>query len=449
MAEEISRKINVLEVNTTFQSYAGAQKTMVNFCKYYNKTFFSFFAVSYGEGGVLEDQLKLLGVPFLVANGSISAIIDFMQKHNIDIVHIHRSGKFNTFEFNLLKAIREKFSQAVIIETNVFAQVDKQSLSLIDCHLCKSKMMINERFVSAIGSFDFSKMKVLYNPVDIVQLEELVCLDHEVREHKKQLGIAEDDFVIGRLGRPDVSKWDDLLLDMVPYLIRLIPNIKFIIQAAPISRERKVKNSLLNQYIIFLPATNVVKNIALFYKTIDVYVHASKIGESFGMTLAEAGVFKKPTIVNSTPHKDNNQVELIDHMKTGIIANTPQTFARAVEFLYRNPQVCSEMGQKAYDKVLAAYHPERITRQLEKIFIDKIKEKGKYLDLSAQAFYDKIAYYPSRKEIEDFKLEYKKRRDDDFGNLTFGEKLENLLRKPKKIKQKIEDLLEHRYNINF
>ena len=72
----------------------------------------------------------------------------------------------------------------------------------------------------------------------------IVLSNIEITEYRQRIGIKDSDFVIGKLGRPHVAKWSDLLLDMMPYVVRLIPNIKFVIQAAPKYRIEKIRNEI-------------------------------------------------------------------------------------------------------------------------------------------------------------------------------------------------------------
>lgn len=440
------KKINILELAGSL-SYAGTERVMLTFAKYLNRDFFNVFVTSYGCGGLREEHLKRMKIDYLIANYSIDAIIDFVKKNKINILHFHRCGKYIAYEFEIMRKVKEFDDKIVIIETNVFGKFDRLSDKYIDCHLNISKIMLNERYARAVGRFDFQKVKVVYNPVDYKHFENFAVNVNDIKKYKHNLGINENDFVIGKLGRPHIAKWGDLVLEMMPYLVKFVPNIKFIIRSAPNSRIKKVKRSKYNNYFIFLENTSDDMKIALFYSAIDIYVHASKIGESFGMTLAEAGIFKKPVVVNSTPTRDNTQIELIDHMKSGIIANHPQTFARAIAYLYKNPEKRREMGGAGYVKVLKEYNPEKITIQLEKVFIEKLVEKGYPVNQSIIDFYNGIEYEPSELEILAYKEEYQRKLKQEFSSLSFRENLINLFNKPGKFYYKVRDFLEHRLNI--
>jgi hypothetical protein len=55
------------------------------------------------------------------------------------------------------------------------------------------------------------------------------------------------------------------------------------------------------------------------YGSMDVFLHAARIGESFGMVLAEALLCGVPVISLSTPDKDNSQIEVVGHETGGLV----------------------------------------------------------------------------------------------------------------------------------
>ncbi len=439
-------KIKILEIVSNL-GYGGTQRTVINFSRYINRDFFDVFVIGYDKGGAREADL--VNIPYLVANNNVEKIIDFIRINKIRILHFHRSGHYIEIEFKIINEVKKNFPEILIFETNIFGKFDAKCFPLIDCSLQISKMMMNERYIKKVGYFDYNRMKVLYNPVDYKSFTEIEITKEELENYKKGLGIKKGDFVIGKMGGPYIAKWSDLLVEMMPHLVPLISNIKFVIQAAPSSRKKRILRSKFAKRYILLDETSNEKEVAMFYKAIDVYVHASKIGESFGMTLAEAGLFKKPVVVNSTPNRDNNQVELVDHMKTGIIANNPQTFARAIYYLYINSVKRFEMGENASKKILSNYDPIKICNQFEKICIDFLKKDGVNVNPTALDFYSKIDYTPSENDIKKFKYEYIKILRNEFGVVTLFDRIYNLHLLPIRLFFKIRDSLEGRYGFRM
>jgi glycosyltransferase involved in cell wall biosynthesis len=439
-------KINILELNSGF-GYAGGARNLYSFCKYLNKNIFNVFAASHGSGGPGEKILKDMGIEYVVADGRAESILSFIRSKNIQVIHFHRSGVHVPVEYEILKGVKLLNKNIIILERNVFGHYDPASGNHIDCSMFQSMMHLNERYLIECGcKFDFERMKVLYNMVDANAFEKYRFNESEIRSYKKSLGISEDDFVVGKIARAHVAKWSDLILDMMPYLVKLVPNIKFIMIGVPPSRVKLIQNSNFKNKIIILPETSDESEVHKFYQVIDVLAHSSKIGECNGNTINEAMFWKKPVITNSTPRKDNGQLEQVIHMKNGIIANHPQTFARALAYQHSNPDKRQKMGEAGYGQVTAINKPENITLQLEKTFIEKLIKDGLLDDVALKNRYGSIGYYPSENDIVNYKVEYQKRLSWDFVRLTPGEKAVNFFNKPRRLYWKLRDFLEHKLN---
>jgi len=268
----------------------------------------------------------------------------------------------------------------------------------------------------------------------------------DILEFKKSIGINPQDFVIGKIARPHIAKWSDLILEMMPYLIKLVPQVKLVVIGVPKSRIKRIEKSVYKDNVIILEPTSNDKFIHSFYQSLDLLAHASKIGECNGNTLNEAMYWGKPVVVNSTPKKDNGQLEQVIHMKNGIIANYPQTYARAIAYLQNDSSKFGEMGLEAKNSILMYNKPEKIVGMLEKSIFEIMVEKGLFKNESFMSVYDSIEFFPSKNEIIEYIKEYKKRLKYDFDSLSFTEKLVNFLSLPKKLFYKIKDFLEDKLN---
>lgn len=447
MVEKISRKINILEMHSSL-GYAGGQRNMFTFVKYLDKSIFNVFVASYVEGGIHEERLKEIGVEFIVSKRDVVKILEFIKEKRIDVIHIHRSGGYVPTETQIFEGAKKINEKLIIVEKNVFGKYDNISGENIDCSFFQSMMHLNERYlVDSKKAFDFSRLKVLYNMVDVVGFERYRLNQGEINDFKKTLGINEADFVVGKIGRAHVAKWSDLVLDMMPNLVKLVPNIKFIIIGVPPSRIKLIQKSDFKNKIIILPETGEESAVHKFYQIIDVLAHSSKIGECNGNTINEAMFWKKPVVLNSTPAKDNGQLEQVKHMESGIVANHPQTFARALSFLYHEPNKRIAMGNVGHDLVLKTNSVSNIISQLEKMLIEKFLKEGLLESLYLKDRYSVVDFSPNSGTIINYRQEYKKRLTWDFGNLSLLELFINFLNKPRKLYWKVKDFLEHNYGV--
>ncbi len=438
MDEKIS-KINILELVSNF-GYAGGTRNMIGFCKYLNRKYFNIFAAAY-SGGVGEKSLIELGVPYAITN-TADEIMNYIKKNNIQVVHIHRSGFSVPLEVELVSKIHTYDPRIVIVEKNVFGGYTKAVADHIHCSFFQSKMHIHERYLPRSGKpFNGQSMRVLYNMVDAEALSKYTLTPEEIVVYKKSLGIEPEDFVIGKIARAHVAKWSDLVIEMMPYLVDIVPNIKFIIIGVPQSRKRRIERSGYSNHFIIRDETSSEKEIHSFYQALDVLVHSSKIGECNGNTINEAMFWKKPVVVNSTPRKDNGQLEQIDHMKNGIIANHPQTMARAVGYVLSNRAILREMGDAANRKVFRDNRPVHITSQFEKVVLTECVTRG-MVDVNIRNAFDAISFSPTTEDIIAYKEKYPALLQVDFGTLSVTEKCANILRLPFRLYYKVRDFLE-------
>ena len=442
-------KINLLEISSSL-GFGGTERALLNVCRYVNRKYFNVFACGFSEGGYREAKLKELGVEYIVANNSVDTVIDFINNKQINAVDFHRSGQFNELEDRIIRKAKSENPNIVFLENNIFGKYDQASIGYLDGSIFQSMMHVHERYLrESRQSFDFDREKVFYNMIDAEAFEKFRLSEAEILKYKTELGIKKNDFIIGKIARSHIAKWSDLILDMMPYAIKLVPNLKFIIIGLPESRRQVVKKGVYRNNVIILDETTDEAAIHRFYQTIDVLAHSSKIGECNGNTINEAMFWKKPTIVNSTPNKDNGQLEQVEHMVNGIVANSPQNYARAVAYLAQNPEIRIKMGEKCFRKATTEYNPTQIAGMLEKYIVEKLVSKGLGLSDEAVEHYKKINYSPSEKQIANYKNEYPERLKLDFGKLSFSEKVVNLLKSPQKFIQKFKDSLEGRYGFRM
>jgi len=421
---------------------------MITFANKIRRDLFNVFVVGYREGGVQEERMKAVGIECASFNGRVEPILNYIKQKKIDIIHMHRSGGYVPLETGIINGAMSINPEIIILEKNVFGKFDHVSGFNIGCSMFQSMMQLHKRYLPVAKTpFDFQRMKVFYNMVDSVEFEKYRLSFEKREDYKKSLGIAPDEPVVGKIARPHIAKWSDLIIDMVPYLVALVPRVKLLIIGVPKSRINRIKKNKYAKHIVMLDETSNEADVHRFYQIIDILAHSSKIGECNGNTINEAMYWSRPVIVNSTPRKDNGQLEQVDHMINGIIANYPQTYARACAFLLNNMGEREKMGKNAHDKVVAINDPVRITSMLEKVFVEQMMQKGFEFDSTVTDSYASVNYYPTEAVIRQYPVEYLHRLSQDYGILSLREKLFNYLRKPVKFYYKVMDFIEDKISI--
>ena len=118
------------------------------------------------------------------------------------------------------------------------------------------------------------------------------------------------------------------------------------------------------------------RQLAQAYAAADIYTHSSRRGESYGVSLIEAMAAGLPVVVNATPWRDNAQIEVVDHMKTGLIANSAQSFSAAIEHLHDHPELREQMGKQGREKAMHMYNADMVCRSLAQIIGLTLRQKN-------------------------------------------------------------------------
>jgi glycosyltransferase involved in cell wall biosynthesis len=413
--------INVLHASNQL-SIGGTEKALETFASYLNKDLFDVHTCGIFEGGAREKNLKEKGLNATVFSGDTAKFHGFLKDKKIDILHIHRSGKNEGFAIQVAK----KAGVPVIVETNVFGLSDHgETETMIDSHLLVSKTTCLKYLKNAhmpLNSF-LTKGRVMYNPVNLEDFEKFRPNEQRIRQFRNELGIGKDDPLICRVGRPHIWKWSKFSIDMMTHLVKEIPNVKFLIVGGALEEaDAKIRNLGLEKNFANIGPVSE-SDLILTYYSIDILAHSSRIGESFGYTIAEAMAAGKPVVVNSTPWADNAQIEIVDHGKTGLVANTPRTYADAVAYLINNKAESQKMGQLAKEKAYREFDAKKVTKMVEKLYVELLSKKASISDKEVIARYKEVNYFPSNNDIMNYPQEYAKRLSATFGNISLVEGL--------------------------
>jgi glycosyltransferase involved in cell wall biosynthesis len=156
------------------------------------------------------------------------------------------------------------------------------------------------------------------------------------------VGLRNEDFVVGYVGRLSPGKGLDVLLRAVAMVRNEIPKLKAVLvgdggekaQLNAIASALRVKDIM-----IFLGHREDVPNLL---QLMDVFVNVSESEAGISAVQLEAMRFALPTII--TPYTDT-----VKHMKDAIVVpfNDPRAVAEAILLLYRNDSLRKTIGINA------------------------------------------------------------------------------------------------------
>ena len=346
-------------LESRYDSYYGAQKSMMTLIRSLDKTFFDFKIVTTGIGkfirGVKKDsdykvdvikigkkantfggkileystfEKILVAIQILIYN---IKILNYLIKNKIDIIYVNdiRALLYTIIASKLLKKkivwyiraevpnnkltdIGLKYSDFIItIANGVLKNIPEEKIK-----------KINYKITNIYTGFDFSEFKIL-----------------DKKLAKKKLSISENKFVIGYLGSINDRKGIDILIDAYLDLLKKHDNIELVI-AGDVSHgyeeywnKLKLKIKEEGGKFTYIP---YCQNVSLVYSALDVFVLPSRL-EGLPRVVIEAMAHKLPVVCTNV----GGSSEIINDKVNGLLIEKNSVIAlyNALEFLLKNTDV--------------------------------------------------------------------------------------------------------------
>lgn len=209
-----------------------------------------------------------------------------------------------------------------------------------------------------------TKLTVISNAINS---QELIDKAQNSKITRQQLGLEDDHFVIGSVGRFVKVKNYHLLLEAVAPLIRHYPRIRLVlIGLGPEYEALKAQAAQLNisDRVQFL----VEKQACDYYSILDCFVQPSQY-EGLSIALLEALCLGLPCIATAK----NMQHDVIKNEKNGILIepNNIHQLGRALETLYQNQELRKSISLAGAETVINDYNLDNMIENYKKVFTSK------------------------------------------------------------------------------
>ncbi|GHT07339.1 glycosyl transferase family 1 [Bacteroidia bacterium] len=203
------------------------------------------------------------------------------------------------------------------------------------------------------------KLTVIYNGIDINKIQQTSAID------RISLGIPQDAFVIGTVGRISKQKSPDIFIKAAQLIKKQIPEAYFIIVG---DGELRIEiEKLATEYQIFdsLTITGWIEDVNPYIRLFDVALLLSR-WEGFGLVLAEYMAIGKPIVateIDAIP-------ELITNNENGLLVpvEDPVEVCNAVLKIKSNFQLKDHFIQEGLRIVKEKFDIKRVAIEHEKLF---------------------------------------------------------------------------------
>jgi hypothetical protein len=244
-----------------------------------------------------SDRLSTIS-PRMLALGEVLPSIQATRSSRT-LVFLQSEG---TRDAELAAAIRAWLgSGAVVIELNVFAlpAADRpRSATFIPAFLSWDGYCRHVVRAVAEGHRPYGRAVILPYPL----LHDVRALPHRWDGSRVRLL---------RIGRPDIRKWTTFEAGICRKLARRWPELQFDLTLVGAPQELLTEKLSLPANLA-VHAIPYARDVSSLYSSADVYVHHSRIGETYGNTLAEASVVGLPIICALDPAWDCAPLEFLD-----------------------------------------------------------------------------------------------------------------------------------------
>ncbi|MCL4425711.1 MAG: glycosyltransferase family 4 protein [Firmicutes bacterium] len=212
------------------------------------------------------------------------------------------------------------------------------------------------------------KVRVIYNGVDPAAFR-LRTADPGFRH----LYASPDQKLVFYIGRLVIEKGVQVLLDAIPRIISVYPNVKFVIAGSgPMEDELKRQAYALeiHQQVYFTGYVDE-ETKARLYRVADVAVFPS-LYEPFGIVALEAMAAGVPVVTSNA----GGLKEIVEHEKDGLRTVTGSSYylAEAVLRLLQNPELGAGLAEKARQKVQKGFSWSNIAKSTIQVYKEVLSE---------------------------------------------------------------------------
>ena len=333
-----SRAIKVLHINAGSRQFGGVSAFVFNLFTHMDHTKVSFDMLSPNETtyDIVRDQIENNGgnIYALGVKGSFPVrtvqlyqrLRAFLKEHSYDAVHINSGSVF--FNWLVLSAAKSAGNVKVIVHShNSMDEKDnflrRQVFSILRRQICRNADLLlacsdkAAEYMFTKDALERNQVKVIFNGID----PERFSFDENVRlESRKNLGM-EDCFVVGNIGRLEVSKNQEFLIRVFSRIHEKNPVARLLIYGSGSLKEQLKKTITENRLDEDVRICEPVKEVEKAYMAMDVFVLPS-LYEGLPFTAVEAQCIGLPTVLSDAITRETSVCDNVSYLPLDAGENT-------------------------------------------------------------------------------------------------------------------------------
>lgn len=377
-------KIKVLHIITRLDKGGSAENTFLT-VKGLDKQRYDVILMS----GPVQDpsqerrtQVEECGIPYIhipVLVRNINVVYDaialfkiwrLLKKEKFDVVHTHTSkagllGRFAARLAGVPLIVHTPHGHVFFgyfgpLKTKIFIRLEKLANRMTD-RIVALTHREKADYIS-YRTCPEEKMTVIHSGVELNKFREYTLA--EKTKLKKEIGLAEDSFVVGTAGRLVPVKGPEFLIKASQIVIPKHPNTYFLLAGdGPLKEDlqKKANEAGVGKNIVFLGWRD---DIALILAVFDVFLLPS-LNEGMGRVLVEAMAHGIPIVASDV----GGIPDLVTHGKNGFLVppKNPEELAKHIQILIEEEEKRRKMGE-AGEKIAQRYSHERMVKNIASLY---------------------------------------------------------------------------------
>jgi len=285
-----------------------------------------------------------------------------LKQEQVDVIHAHE------FDANVQGAFVAALSGIPVVATvhgkNYFYEKLRRRLAYRWVSRQATMVAVSENlkeFIVEQVNISRDRIKVVYNGVDAVP----PCDQTDVEQCRRELGIPEQDQIVGVVGNLYPVKGHQYLIDAIPTVLKTCPNTSFIFagrgQLEPELKDR-VHRLELSQCVHFL---GLRQDIPRILAMLNVFVLPS-LSEGLSMAILEAMSASKPVVATQV----GGNTELVLDQQTGYIVppRDSQALASRLVTLLTNRQLAAQFAEKGKQRAEGQFSLGTMVRTYQTLY---------------------------------------------------------------------------------
>ena len=332
----------------------GGQANVLSIARNLDKSKFEVSIAARGGGAfeavAIEDGFSFTSIdmPKMLRTKYLKYLEILYASEQFDLIHTHggvagfygRTLKKHNTQLKCVHTIHgiHYMNSGSIFRRNISKTIEQYLVQFTDRTICET---YND-YLTAVKNriADKDKTEIIPNGINISKFA----------NHKKnyalmnELGLSDDNFIIGNISRFDEQKNQQLILQAAYYLVKKFPQMRFIFVGEGkclASMKELARESNIEKYIIF---TGEKENLADYYSIFDLFVFPS-LWEGMPFVLLEAMASRLPIICSSIP----NLLEVVKPYYSALPVNPRdmEDLFQKIEVLYEDKGLREEIAQNA------------------------------------------------------------------------------------------------------